>query len=94
MITFIGILTGALLAARYRVLCLVPVTLAGTAVLAALDHVNEVPLGSTALTALALALGLQIGYLAGAAVRSVLPIVLAGGVSVPPRRRDQPARIS
>jgi hypothetical protein len=93
MITSIGILTGALLATRYRVLCLVPVTLVGTAVIAALDHVNEVPLGSTALNALALVVGLQIGYLARAALRSVLPMMLAGGVSAPQRRRDLQARI-
>jgi hypothetical protein len=72
MVTVIGILTGVLLGTRYKVLCLVPVTLAGTAALAALDRFNGVPSSSTALTALALVLGLQIGYLAGVVARSLL----------------------
>jgi hypothetical protein len=31
MITLIGLLTGAVLSARHKVLCLVPITLAGAA---------------------------------------------------------------
>jgi membrane protein DedA with SNARE-associated domain len=94
MITVIGILTGAVLGTRYKVLCLVPITLAGAAALAALDQLNQVPLSSTALTALALAVGLQIGYLVGVTVRSRLLAALASSVSEPERLRDQPARIS
>lgn len=94
MITVIGILTGAVLGTRYKVLCLVPITLAGAAALAALDQLNQVPLSSTALTALALAVGLQIGYLVGVTVRSGLLAALASSVSEPERLRDQPARIS
>jgi hypothetical protein len=65
MIIVISILIGAVLGTRYKVLCLVPTTLAGTAALATLDQLNGVPLGSTALTALALTAGLQIGYVIG-----------------------------
>ena len=92
MITVVGILTGALLSTRYKVLSLVPLTLAGTAAVAAFDQFNDVPLSSTALSALALAVGLQAGYLVGAIVRSMLPF--ASSVSEPKRLNNQPARIS
>ena len=92
MITVIGILTGAVLGTRYKVLCLVPITLIATAAVAALDQLNEVPPGSTALSALALAVGLQIGYLLGVNVRSALPA--GGSVNGPERLRDQPVRFS
>jgi len=91
MITIIGILTGAVLGTRYKVLCLVPAILAGTIALAVFDQFNAVPLGSTALAALALAVGLQIGYLAGVAVRYVLG---ASGLTGPGRLRDRLARSS
>ena len=90
MMTIIGILTGAALGTRYRVLSLVPVTVAGSVVLVALDHVNEVPLGSTVLTALTLTVGLQVGYLVGVAVRSALPVRLTDRVGAQ-RRRAQMA---
>lgn len=92
MMTVIGILTGAVLGTRYRVLCLVPVILAGTTALAAVDLFNQVSLGSTALSALALAVGLQIGYFIGIILRSMLTEALAGHISGPARLRDQPAR--
>ena len=92
MITIIGILTGAVLGTRYKVFCLVPVILAGIVALAARDQFNDVPFSSTALTALALALGLQVGYLVGVAVRSVL--LGASGLSEPGRLRDGQARSS
>ena len=69
MVAVISILIGALLGTRCWVLCLVPVTLAGTATLAALDQLNGAPLASTALTVLALAVGLHLGYVAGRLVR-------------------------
>lgn len=72
MITFIGVLTGALLGTRYKVLCLVPIILVGIAALAVIDRFNDVPAGSTALTALALGLALQIGYILGFSARSIL----------------------
>jgi hypothetical protein len=72
MVTLIGVLAGALLGTRYTVLCLVPIILLGTAVLAVLDRFNDLPASSTALTALALGLALQVGYLAGFTARSVL----------------------
>ena len=72
MVTFIGVLTGALFGTRYKVLCLVPIILVGTAILAVIDQFNDVTASSTALTALAFALALQIGYLLGFTARSVL----------------------
>jgi hypothetical protein len=94
MITVISILIGAVLGTRYKVFCLVPITLAGIVALATLDQLNEAPLSSTALSALALVVGLQIGYFVGITVRSVLLAAHAGSVSKPGRLRDQPARIS
>lgn len=72
MITFIGVLVGALLGTRYRVPCLVPIIPAGIAILAVSDRFNDVPASSTVLTALALGLALQIGYLIGLTTRSML----------------------
>jgi hypothetical protein len=72
MVTLIGVLTGALFGARYKVLCLVPSILAGAMILVVIDRFNDVPAGSTALTALALGIALQIGYLLGVATRSVV----------------------
>lgn len=72
MVTLIGVLTGALLGTRYRVLCLIPIILVGIAALTVIDRFNDVPASSTALTALALGLALQVGYLVGFTARSVL----------------------
>ena len=72
MVTLIGVVAGALLGTRYKVLCLVPTILASIAVLAVIDRFNDVQASSTALTALALGLALQIGYLVGFSARSVL----------------------
>lgn len=94
MITLLGILTGVVLGTRYKVFCLVPVTLAGTAILVVLDQINGVAAGSTTLSALALAGGLQIGYLVGGTIRTVLPAALSISVNDPERLRDQPARVS
>ena len=85
MVTLIGVLTGALLGTRYKVLCLVPIILVGTAALAVIDRFNDVPASSTALTALALGLALQIGYLVGFTARSVLLAALT-------RRQPQRSR--
>lgn len=94
MITLVGMLIGAVLGTRYKALCLVPVTVTGIVALIVLDRVHGVPAGSIALSALALAAGLQLGYLFGAVMQSVLPGVLASSVSQPQRLPDQPARIS
>jgi hypothetical protein len=72
MVTLIGVLAGALLGTRYKVLCLAPVILGGIAALAVIDRFNDVPASSTALTALTLGLALQIGYLVGVSARLVL----------------------
>ena len=72
MVTLIGALAGALLGTRYKVLCLVPMILSGTLILVVLDRIDDVPAGSTALTALAFGLALQVGYLVGFTCRSVL----------------------
>jgi hypothetical protein len=89
MITVIGILVGAVLGTRYKVLCLVPTTLAGIAAVVALDHINGVPPGSAALAALMLAVALQIGYVIGAMIRSRLTAPLAGSVREPRRMRHR-----
>jgi hypothetical protein len=72
MIAVLGILGGAILGTRYKVLCLVPTTAAGAAVIAVLDLINAVSVRSTLQSVLALAVGLQIGYLVSVAARSVL----------------------
>jgi len=72
MVTVVGILGGALLGARYRVFCLMPVMILGIAGVVTLDRINGESLGSTALTAIVLTVTLQIGYLAGVTVRSAL----------------------
>ena len=89
MVTFIGVLAGALLGTRYKVLCLVPAILVGTMAVAMIDRLNDVPASSTALTALALGFALQIGYLLGFTARSVL---LAALVRRPPQRTGALAR--
>ncbi len=94
MVAVVSVLVGVLLGTRYKVLCLVPVTLAGILALATFNQLNEMPLGSTALSALTLAVGLQIGYVLGLTVRSVLRGPLAGSLSRPARLRGQPARTS
>jgi len=72
IIAVVGILGGALLGARYRVFCLVPVIMLGIAGIITLDRITGVSLGSTALAAIVLAVTLHIGYVAGIAVRSAL----------------------
>jgi hypothetical protein len=89
MITVLGILGGAVLGTRYKVLCLVPTTATGIAAVAALDLIDEVPVSSTVQTALALAFGLQIGYLVGVTVRSVFLAALARRLEP---LHEQPAR--
>lgn len=93
MVAVIGILTGALLGTRYKVLCLVPVILVATVALAVLDRFNGAPLSSTALTALVLILTLQIGYVAGVMARSLL-VAAFTSLSGPAPSRDGQARIS
>ena len=92
MITVLGILGGALLGTRYRVLCLVPITATGVAAVAALDLINKVPVSSTVQSALALAVGLQIGYLVGVTVRSLFLAASARRLGPAPLYQ-QPARI-
>jgi hypothetical protein len=93
MVAVIGILTGALLGTRYKVLCLVPVILMATAALVVLDRFNGVPVGSTALTALVLILTMQIGYVVGVMARSLLLAAFAS-LSGPGPSRGRQARIS
>lgn len=94
MITVIAILTGVALSGRYKVLCLVPLTLAGSAAIAAFNQFSGAPFSSTVLSSLAFAAGLQVGYFAGAIVRSMFPGVLESAVSKRKRLQDQPAGIS
>jgi hypothetical protein len=92
MITVLGILGGAVLGTRYKVLCLVPATVIGIAAVAALDLIHVLSVGSILLTAVMLAVGLQIGYLIGVTVRLVLLAPAHGIARVAPRHK-QPARI-
>jgi hypothetical protein len=93
MITVLGILGGVVLGTRYKVLCLVPTTATGIAAIGAIDLIHNVPLSSTVQTALVFAVGLQIGYLVGVSVRSVLLAAPGHGVDEPEAVREQPARI-
>jgi hypothetical protein len=72
MTTIFSLLVGAVLGTRYKVFCLPPVILAAALVIAALDRVHHVSLGSTALTILAVGVALQVGYLLGAIIRALL----------------------
>jgi hypothetical protein len=92
MIAVLGILGGAILGTRYKVLCLVPITATGVAIIAALDLINEVSVRSTLQTALAFAVGLQIGYLVSVTVRSVL-LAARRQHSEPVPVHEQPVRI-
>jgi hypothetical protein len=92
MTTIICVLLGAVLGTRYKVLCLVPIIVFSTTALVVLDRLNEVPFSSTALTAFALIVALQIGYLLGAIARSALHA--ASSPTGLQHLRDRPARIS
>ena len=88
----LSILGGAALGARYKVFCLIPVIVIGIAVIATLDRLDAVPLSSTVLTAVALAVGLQIGYLGGVAARLAYSETSRGNIIGSGRHGDQPAR--
>ncbi|MBV8696536.1 hypothetical protein [Bradyrhizobium sp.] len=94
MTTIFSLLIGAVLGTRYKVFCLPPVILAAALFIAALDHLHEVPPGSTALTALAAGVGLQIGYLAGAMIHALLFASPADAVSAAAGARDRSASMS
>jgi hypothetical protein len=92
MVTLLlGLLGGLVLGLRYRVFCLVPVIPSGIAAITALDRMNGVPLGSTALTAIVFTVTLQIAYFAGVAARSALA---AARIAEQEPRRDQSAATS
>lgn len=61
----IGILTGAALGTRYKVLILVPAFAIGLATFLAIGLVRSMPLLSTGVTTLLFVTGLQIGYVTG-----------------------------
>ena len=84
MTTIFSLLIGAALGARYKVFCLPPVIVTAALAIAALDHLHGVPLGSTALTARAAGVELQIGYLAGAIIHALLPASPAAGAAAGP----------
>jgi len=90
MITIFSLLVGAVLGTRYKVFCLPPAILAAALAIAALDRVHHVSLGSTALTVLAVGVGLQIGYLLGAIIRALLTSPVRSGAYL----RDRSASIS
>lgn len=72
MILILSILVGAVLGTRFKVLCLVPTAVASGAAISTFNFVTGMPVNLILQTVLALGIGLQIGYLAGIAVRSVL----------------------
>lgn len=94
MTTIFGLLAGAVLGSRYKVFCLPPVILATTLAIAVLDHLHDVPPGSTALTALAAGVALQIGYLLGTVIRALLLTSPVGPVRTAADLRDRSASIS
>jgi hypothetical protein len=91
MMMVLGVVGGAVLGTRYKVFCLVPIIVIGVVVIAACDRLNDVPLSSTALTAVALAVGLQVGYLGGVAARFAR-VAHTASIIEPKRLHDQPAR--
>jgi hypothetical protein len=72
MTTIFSLLVGAVLGTRYKVFCLPFVILAAALAIAVLDRVHQISISSTALTVLAVGVGLQIGYLLGAIIRALL----------------------
>jgi hypothetical protein len=94
MTTIFSLLFGAVLGTRYKVFCLPPVILVAVLAAAALDRIHQVSLGSTALTALAIGVGLQIGYLLGAMIRALLLTSSTAPVSAAACLHDHSARIS
>ena len=94
MTTIFSLLVGAVLGTRYKVFCLPPVILAAALAITVLDRIHEIPLGSTALTALAAGVALQIGYLLGAVIRALLFTSPIGPVRAAAHLRDRSASIS
>jgi hypothetical protein len=91
MTTIFSLLIGAVLGTRYKVFCLPPAILAAALAIVVLGRVHQVSLSSTALSVLAVAAGLQIGYLLGAAIRALLP---TSPVRADAYLRDRSASIS
>jgi hypothetical protein len=79
-IAIISLLVGAVLGRSLRVMVLVPAIAAGLALVTAIGLRTGATLGSTALAAVLVALGLQLGYVAGVLIRHLL-----AGAKVPRR---------
>jgi hypothetical protein len=92
MIGFLGLLVGALLGTRYRVLCLIPTIMTGIAAITALGVIQDASVGSTVLRVIVLSVALQIGYLIGVIVRVAFLAAPARGLAGPDPLRQQPAR--
>ncbi|CAL76061.1 hypothetical protein; putative signal peptide [Bradyrhizobium sp. ORS 278] len=88
MIMLFCLLFGAALGMRYNVFCLIPTILACGAGRLVLDLFQSAPTGSTAWHFVVIAASLQIGYLIG----SVLQTVLAGGFGAFNGRACSPSR--
>jgi hypothetical protein len=92
MIWVLGLLGGALLGTRYRVLCLIPTVMTGIAAISAFDVIEGVPVGSTVLRVIVLSVALQIGYLIGVAIRFAFLTAPVRGLAGSKPLRQQPAR--
>ena len=91
MVAVLSILGGAALGTRYKVFCLIPIIAIGIALITFLDRVNAVPLSSTVLSSVALAIGLQVGYFGGVAARLACVSKPRANIIEPTPFGDQPA---
>jgi membrane protein DedA with SNARE-associated domain len=87
------LLSGAMIGARYRVASLVPSTFIAILVSAAIDRIHHVSLISMILTALAMTVALQIGYIIGATLRLVLRAAQASSATETGALRGWPGGI-
>ena len=90
MISFlaIGAVVGIILGLRFKVLVLVPASLLSTGVVTAVGLLDGQHLKLIALTAVAVAALLQIGYVVGCVVEVAAPWRVAGGRTIRYRRPD------
>jgi hypothetical protein len=91
MVIILSILVGAVLGTRYKVLCLIPTTAVGIAAVAAFGLIGSTPLASTLQTAITVSIALQLGYVFGLAVRSVI-VAARVPIAAPKSFREQTAR--
>jgi hypothetical protein len=93
MVALLSVLLGAVLGTRFKVFCLVPTAVIGIAAAVVINVLIRAPIISTLQAALAIAVGLQLGYLFGLTVRSVIVAARARRIAEWKRFRGEPARI-